>query len=43
MHLARFATPLTVQDTSKLTENEKKTLVDAPHKAVEKVRMVNGA
>ena len=40
-HLARSATPLTAQDTSKLTENERNTLVDAPHKAVEKARMVS--
>ena len=31
-HLARFATPLTAQDTLRTKE----TLVDAPHKAVEK-------
>ena len=34
-HLASFVTPLTAQDTSKLTENEQ-TLVDESHKAVEK-------
>ena len=34
-HLACFATPRTAQDTSK-SLRMKETLVDAPHKAVEK-------
>ena len=40
-HLACFAAPLTVQDTSKLTDNERNT-GRCTHNAVGKAKMVNG-
>ena len=40
LHLARFATPLTAQDTNSLRTKE--TQVDPPLKAGEKACMVNG-